>query len=203
MVYNPTYHRKSNTENETNICAGVMNIGGILIAYVTLAFVFVSVCTDLRTGRIPNGWIIAGLLTGLLLKIPGISLTAWSDYFTGLFLPILIGWIPFRMRALGAGDIKLFVLIGCLNGGREVLYIILLSFLFAAGISLGRLLRLRQFIQSLNQFFHYMKNVFLLRKIQVYPGRYQKGHTIHFSIAVFLGYISWMGVNVCRNLLYL
>ncbi len=180
-----------------------MKVVSFLKVCITLVFIFGSVCMDLNRGKIANGWILAGLLTSLLIHIPEASPEMWRSAAAGMFLPLVIGWIPFRMRALGAGDIKLFMLTGFLNGGREVCMILLFSFLFAAGISLGRLLSLRQLLQSLNHFYHYFQSVLIQKKIQVYPGRYQKGHTIHFSMAVFLGYAAWLGVKICKNILCL
>lgn len=170
---------------------------------MTLGILFTAVCSDLKWGKIPNGWILVGLAAGLVLRAAGLIEPDWGIMFWGMILPILICWIPFRMRALGAGDVKLFIMIGCLNGGNELIYILFLSFLFAAGISLGRLLRLRQLIQSMYRVCHYIQDIFLQGKMQDYPGRSEKGHTIRFSIAVFLGYVAWLGVKFCRHMQYL
>lgn len=122
----------------------------------------------------------------------------YNSFLSGFLIPILIGWIPFRMRAIGAGDVKLFVVVGCLNGGRDVFYCIFLSFLLAAGISLSRLLSLRQVKISLIYCFQYFQKIITQKKIEAYPGRMKKGHNIHFSIAILLGYVALLGVKNCK-----
>ncbi|MCD8149190.1 MAG: A24 family peptidase [Clostridiales bacterium] len=178
-----------------------MRIGSCIVIYVSLFLLFVAVVSDLCSGKIPNWWICTGVAAaGVLTVWPGLS-PGWPDFLSGLVIPLLIGWIPFRMGALGAGDVKLLMVIGCLNGGREIFYCIFLSFLLAAGISLGRLLSLRQFKDSLISCIRYFQSVFLQRRIELYPGRGQKGHTIHFSMAIFGGYVMWLGVSTCRFIL--
>ena len=171
--------------------------------YISLILLFVAVVWDLRTERIPNGWICTGLAAGVVLFLSPLSVLEPKAFFLGFLIPFLIGWIPFRMRAVGAGDIKLFFVIGCLNGGEDVFYCIFLSFLLGAGLSLSRLLSLRQLKASLINCFQYFFNTLVQKKIQTYPGTGEKSHTIHFSVAIFLGYITWLGVKVCRIVLLL
>ncbi|MCD7866518.1 MAG: A24 family peptidase [Clostridiales bacterium] len=161
--------------------------------YVTLVILFISVVEDLCTDRIPNHWICTGFAAGVFLLILPWTTIGCTGFLTGLLIPFLIGWIPFRMGAIGAGDVKLLLVVGCLNGGRDVFYCIFLSFLFAAGISLGKLLSLRQFKSSLMLCFQFFQSIFLQKKMELYPERHRKGHTIHFSIAVFFGYAAWWG----------
>lgn len=163
-----------------------------------MILLFAAVVLDLRTGRIPNRWICAGLAAGMILFLSPMSVLKPGAFFLGFLIPFLIGWIPFRMRAIGAGDIKLFFIIGCLNGGEDVFYCIFLSFLLGAGISLSRLLSLRQLKVSLMNCFQYLFDILAQKKIWKYPGAGEKSHTIHFSAAIFLGYIIWLGVKTCR-----
>ena len=108
--------------------------------------------------------------TGTFLFCSPWSVLSPGSFFLGILIPVLIGWIPFRMRAVGAGDIKLFMAVGCLNGGEDVLYSIFLSFLLGAGISLGRLLSLKQLKISLIQCFRYFIQMVMQKKIERYPG---------------------------------
>lgn len=153
---------------------------------------------DLRSDKIRNEWICIGILAGCVLMLLPQSFPDWNSFISGILIPILIGWIPFRMRAIGAGDVKLFIVIGCLNGGRDVFYCIFLSFLLAAGISLSRLLSLRQLKISLIYCIQFFQKIITQRKIEAYPGRMQEDHIIHFSAAVFLGYVAMLGVKVCK-----
>lgn len=106
------------------------------------------------------------------------------------------------MHGLGAGDIKLFCVIGCLNGSRSVIYCICISFLLAAGFSFGRLLNQRQLWTSLQSCVSYFQIVVQKGRIIPYPERTRKGARFHFSAAILVGYAVILGVNVCKTLLW-
>ena len=67
-----------------------------------LGILILAVCSDVRTEKIRNKLILAGLATGFLIQIyeKGIS-----------FIPLFLFYPIFRIGALGAGDIKLFSVI--------------------------------------------------------------------------------------------
>ena len=112
---------------------------------VTSVWLLRAVEMDFARGKIRNRWLMMGILLGVVLWIPGMKEAGFPELLGGLLLPVLICWIPFRMRGLGAGDIKLLCVVGCLNGSRDIIYCICISFLLAAGFSFGRLLNRKQF----------------------------------------------------------
>ena len=71
----------------------------------------VAVIMDIKSDRIPNLCIVAGLLCGLAVSL-GFQDVFWPQILLRVFLPILICFPLFCMGALGAGDIKLFSVIG-------------------------------------------------------------------------------------------
>ncbi len=161
-----------------------------------------AVRSDFSDGIIRNRLMAVGSLIGILCWIPEFEPKAAGEVMGGLLLPILICWIPFRMHGLGAGDIKLFCVIGCLNGSRSVIYCICISFLLAAGFSFGRLLNQRQLWTSLQSCVSYFQIVVQKGRIIPYPERTRKGARFHFSAAILVGYAVILGVNVCKTLLW-
>ncbi len=178
----------------------MVRIGSLIPMSISLVLSSIAMGTDLRSGRVLNGWILVGLAAGILCRVLSFSWFGWGGFFLGMLIPLLLCWIPFRMGAMGAGDVKLFLVLGALNGGQAILYCIFLSFLIAAVLSLGKLLRLRTLRASLAQLFHYFQSIFLSGEFTAYPGSRAKGHTIHFAVAIFFGYAAWMGVCVCNTL---
>lgn len=154
-----------------------------------------AVTTDIRSYRISNRLICMGLFTGLLFQI-------WESGIQGIFLfllqiilPVVMLYLLFLMRALGAGDIKLFSVIGGIWNLKIVCYCILFSFLFGAVYSLLLLIAHKNLLPRLQYFWNYMRTALAAKRI----GRYDresdgKRNIIHFSIAVLLGYIVTMGV---------
>lgn len=85
-----------------------------------------ALCTDLRTGLIRNHLTYPAILIGILLAwflrgTPGLldSLAGTVLAFALLYIPYAVGW-------QGAGDVKLMMAVGALEGWRFAL----LSFLF-------------------------------------------------------------------------
>lgn len=165
----------------------------------SVVILLLAVHMDLQSSRISNRLILAGYLAGFLLFFSPACSPEWYELLPGILLPVAIGWLPFRMRALGAGDIKLFSVIGCLNGGEDALYCIAFSFLCGAGISLIRLIRRRELTDSLVRCFQYFREVFMLKKLIPYEDGCREGHQIHFSAAILLGYLTLLGVKGCRD----
>lgn len=164
----------------------------------TAVILLIAVGMDLTFYRIRNELILAGISAGIALWIPDISIQSSAELLAGILIPIIICWIPFRMHALGAGDIKLFSVIGCLSGGRDAIYCICFSFLLAAGISLGKLLSRRQLIPGLLMCFQYFQEIVTKGKMMPYPGKDDSDHRFHFSISILFGYLILLGVKVCE-----
>lgn len=163
-----------------------------------IVFLFFSVVMDLRTDHIRNEWILVGLAAGILSMLRDFSWEAAGNCVFGMLIPLILLWIPFRMHGIGAGDIKLFMVIGAFFGVADILSCIFFSFLLAAGVSLFRLFRLKQIRTSLGDCFRYFQQIILLKQIVPYPGRTNSGHRIHFSPGILLGMLAVLGVKVCR-----
>ena len=73
---------------------------------VTSVWLLRAVEMDFARGKIRNRWLMMGILLGVVLWIPGMKEAGFPELLGGLLLPVLICWFPFRMRGLGAGDIK-------------------------------------------------------------------------------------------------
>lgn len=134
--------------------------GSVVHAYAAMVFVTAAAMMDLYSGKVKNAWICAGFGVGLLLMFLPEPAFGWSEFAAGVLSAFLIGWIPFRLRALGAGDVKVFMVLGCLIGGEDILWCILFSFLFTTGIYLGRMLSLGQLKLVLKNTFLYLQYSF-------------------------------------------
>lgn len=110
-------------------------------------------------------------------------------------LPVVLLYLLFLMRALGAGDIKLFSMIGGIWDIQVLMITIAVSFLAAAAMSFCKILYYRNFISRLRIFKEYIEQAVLCRRILKYPQESQGNqHIIHFSIAILIGYAIAMEV---------
>lgn len=103
-----------------------------LIGLVTLAAII-----DLRSRRIPNLLIVAGLIAALLANLwlhSGAGWTTWGlGMLTGfaLFLPLYL------MRGMGAGDVKLIAMVGAFLGPSATIRVALITFIVGGVLTLA------------------------------------------------------------------
>ncbi len=115
--------------------------------YVTLLFLLFAIAqVDLKHRLVPNTLVAAGLIAGFLYYFPGIlalflpvpaaliSERAFWDGFAGMLFGGGIMLVIFLVSrgGMGAGDIKLMVLIGLYIGLRGAAVVLLLGFIFGA-----------------------------------------------------------------------
>lgn len=161
----------------------------------TLLLLMTAVATDVTSGRVSNRLIGLGMVTGIYFQI-------WESGIRGLFLsviqiilPVIVLFLLFLMRALGAGDIKLFSMIGSIWNLEITFYCIIFSFLAGAVFSLTKLLYQKNLFARLRYFCHYIQLCCLNKSILLY-NRHSDGkqNTIYFSISILIGFCITMGV---------
>ena len=91
--------------------------------YMMTGILTMAAVWDLFYAKVPNGLITAGYMTALcsVLMRSGAKM---GDCFFGLMLPYLTGMVFFAFGILGAGDLKLWSVVGAFLGVRAVLYCI-------------------------------------------------------------------------------
>lgn len=153
-----------------------------------------AVWTDVRTGRISNRLIGLGLFLGYIRNL---SEYGWNGSFYFLIqisVPVLMFYLLFLMRALGAGDIKLFSVICSCIGFHGFVKVVIYSFLAGAVFSVLVLIYNKNFYARLAYFSEYVCTVLQTKSIAKYDYESDgKQNFIHFSIAVFIGYFMYLG----------
>ena len=72
----------------------------------------IAVALDIQTNRIPNVFIIISLIAGLSYQIHFLGFQAIPISILGTLFPIILLFPIFIARGLGAGDLKLFAVVG-------------------------------------------------------------------------------------------
>lgn len=121
---------------------------------------------DFKNGKISNRLIVFGLIFGLAFRLLLEGYTGAVHFLINISIPVILLFLLFQMRALGAGDIKLFSVAGSFLTIRQLSYLIPTAFLAAAVIGAGKLVYKRKLLSILHG-----------------------GRTlIHFSTAILIGY---------------
>lgn len=143
---------------------------------ILLTFLSVAVVTDVASTRISNRLIVCGLSCGLVLRILGQGSTGVLIFLINISIPVILLYLLFQLRALGAGDIKLFSVIGAYVSTKDLLEVMLLSFFVGAVLGVGKIIHRR----------------FILGETD---GKFTK---IHFSIAMIIAYcLKSLEVYIC------
>lgn len=155
---------------------------------VLYGLVLIAVCMDLRTMRIRNRLILIGLGIGLLQRFLNGGMTEVLDGVILAVFPIILLYLLFLAGALGAGDIKLFSLIGGFVNFRELVWCMLYAFLFAAIYSLCKMVYYRTFFSSMQNVVIYWRNICMGYKARYCPA-YGNKSRLHFSVFILCGLI--------------
>lgn len=145
---------------------------------------------DLKSYKVSNRLILSGLAAGLFVQVTEAGMKGFGVFLINVSIPVILFYLLFLMRALGAGDIKLFSVIGGI-WNLKILYVtVIASFLIAAGMSLCKMLYHRNLVSRLCVFGSYVCQVAAAGRLLKYPRESQgKQHIIHFSIAILMGYL--------------
>lgn len=138
-----------------------------------LTFLTMAVVTDFQETRISNRLIVSGLIWGLAFRIMGEGSAGVVHFLVNISIPVILLFLLFQMRALGAGDIKLFSVAGGFLMTRDLFYLMVTAFFAGAVIGAGKLVYQR-----------------------VHTGMWVWRRTqIHFSLAIIIGYfcVVWRG----------
>lgn len=164
-----------------------------------------AVYQDIKSYKIKNYTIIIGIITGLSINIVEVGFIDTYPFLIGMTLPIIILFPLFLIKALGAGDIKLYSVIGGFYGTYYLVRVLIISFIFAAILSLIYLIKTRSIHKRITYLITYIQKMKEMNKgilsnkkadlktFKIIP-YYQKEKgsmegIIHFSIAIFFALI--------------
>ncbi|WP_343210211.1 A24 family peptidase [Anaerolentibacter hominis] len=158
-----------------------------------IGIVLIAAAEDVRKYRIHNGWIGIGLSLGLLFRIWEAGWRGSLFWLAGAVVPVVLLFLLFTIHAVGAGDLKLFSVIGGFYGGSAVISIMLPVFAAGGLMSIIHLIRRRDLRSYLRYLKIYSFNTFLNRKWKPYEiNRRDRSAVIPFSAAIAAGTIYWI-----------
>jgi prepilin peptidase CpaA len=98
-----------------------------LAVYASFALVLAAAVWDIRTRRIPNFLTYPAVLLGFVFPLVRGNPAALLPAALGLLAGFLLLLVPYLLRAMGAGDLKLMAALGALLGPRAIFSVFLYS----------------------------------------------------------------------------
>ena len=156
--------------------------------------VFLAAVHDLWRGQIPNMLIGAGFFLALFFRTEekGI-LNGLAAFLSGGAVPLLFLAGLYYFRMVGAGDVKLFSVLGCFLGIGDFCRCFVAVGALAAVEALGILLLRGNFRARFRYFFSYAAGV--LRKEEWKPYRDPKDSSgeFHLAVPILVGTLCYVG----------
>lgn len=167
---------------------------GYLKIIVLICIITLAVITDKKSYKIKNQYLIIGSLIGLTFNSICCGKEGLITSILGFIIPIVIFFLLFALRMIGAGDIKLYATIGAIMGLEFVLYSILYSLIIGAIGSLLIMIKRRILITRLKCFVKYIYNIVVTGKIDSYYNLELDGYegVIHFTYFIALGVLIYL-----------
>lgn len=149
---------------------------------------------DIITGKVSNKIILTGIMTGILLNFIGNGKRGVVMAVTGMIVPVAVLLVLFLIKGLGAGDIKLFSVIGSFLGAKAALIFILLSLCIGAVLGLLKVIHNGYIFSCVRSVLYYVTDS--LREQTLSPCIRTKSNTIHFTIPILISYLVYIGASI-------
>lgn len=173
----------------------VLNVTSLLSA---VGFTVMAAAMDIRSMRISNRLILAGLVMSLVLRIWEGGAAEILPFLWNITFPVILFYLFYLTGVLGAGDIKLFSMIGGFINFTMLWNCIVSAFLIGAVMSLFKMLFLGNPYVQLYDGYRYIISLFEGNR-QRYPWyKENPGRLIHFSVPILFGLILTIQLQFLR-----
>jgi len=162
-----------------------------------LLLLFLAALTDLRTDRVPNGLIVIGIGSGISGSFL-FHVNSWQPVVS-MLLAFLLMYPLFKIGALGAGDVKVFLVVGSFFTVKGFLTVLASAFVIGALISLMKILTEHNGRERIAYFMSYISEVARTKQWKIYGedmvrdiSQYHR-NKIHFTVPVLFSVALWIG----------
>lgn len=154
---------------------------------------------DFRYDRIYNGWIVFGILLGLSLRILENGGDDIRTAVTAMLLSFCILYPIYKIGAFGAGDVKLFVMVGSFVSADRLLRMVAISFVIGSVFSIGKMMSEENFKERMQYLFSYLSDVLCSGQWKLYGENLKddykkyKSNKIHFALPICFSVMLGLG----------
>lgn len=159
---------------------------------VLLLLVMTAVVLDFRCYKISNRLILVGYILAFVLRFAQGGVQQILYVLWNISIPVIFLYLFYLMRVIGAGDVKLFSMIGGFVSFKEIGLCMLFSFVIGAVFSLAKMVHTGIFYQGLMDGGSYFWGLMSGERKPYTVKAMTENHVIHFSLAILLGMLAMM-----------
>lgn len=160
-----------------------------------LGIVLCAAREDVRSRTIPNKLIAIGWIVGIALSLVQKGMFGAIMAFAGIATGFLLLLVPYLMKGIAAGDVKLLMVIGGFTGPAGAIATFTGAAVLGAVLSAYSITRAHAWKQTLKKYVQYVCALLLSRRLQEYDHHIQV-EAIPYAVPILLGYILAMVILV-------
>lgn len=160
---------------------------------LVVLFIVCCIYTDLTQRKIPNKLTFPFAIIGVISNIIFDGFNGLLGALMGMLIGFFILFIPFVLKGMYAGDVKMLMAIGAMNGWVFVIGTALYMAIIGGIISLGILIRHRKLGLCLRKIKYYLLRLIFFNQVEAWEGEetLEKIY-IPYGLAIGLGAIVFM-----------
>ncbi len=154
---------------------------------------------DFKRDRIYNGWILFGILAGLIFHMQEGGWYGVCSAVIPMLIPFVLLYPIYKIGALGAGDIKLFMASGSFLTTEQLVRVIAVSFMIAALFSLMKMISEKNCKERIQYLLSYLLEMCKTREWKLYEEdskqdtQTYKSNKIHFALPICISVMLGLG----------
>ena len=160
---------------------------GILAAIFLIPLALVISYYDICYRRIPNSFVLATLMVGLLINLTFNGFNGALASLGGCALGFFLMFVLHIFGAMGAGDVKLFAAIGSVMGAHLVLPMFFVVILTGGILGVVSMLRARQMKLTLMRVFQIVLGLLPGHTVPRFAVPTDRRYTIPYGVAITFG----------------
>lgn len=162
-------------------------------SWLILMIAGMAVLMDFLMEKVINSFICLGLAVGLGYQILIRGCAGITVFVPGILVPVLLLLPLFYFRMLGAGDIKVFSVLGGILGYPAILEVMFCSFLLGAVLSFAFLISCGNLRERFSYFFNYLYQYYETGELYSYTQQGKRPENFHFTVPILLGVMLYAG----------
>lgn len=148
----------------------------------------IAAIQDCKNYRISNAWVVVCYGVGMITATLSGGLVGLIHAILRSLLPILVFYILYYIRALGAADLKIFGSAVLVCSAEEMKDLFIYSFAIGAAIAMVRLIHNGQLIVRLSNLKNYARQCLQDGSMDAYETFEDESSYLHFSVSILLAF---------------